>query len=100
MEPFRFCMARKLRLERGDFVILKVTHGEGFIFGRVDKVYRNNKEDWSKWGVYGYTIMWDDDQPSNSGWTITDLLKGRIKYIRNRKALQALYGSKSIQKDQ
>lgn len=86
-------MARKLRLEKGDFVILKIDFDQGFIFGRVDEVYQNDKENWNKWGVYGYTIMWDSDYPSNSGWTINDILKGRIKYIKNRKALQALYGN-------
>lgn len=86
-------MARKLRLEKGDLVLLKTSWGNGFILGRVDEVYQNEKENWSKWGVYGYTIYWQgDDIASNSGWGISDITTNRLKYIKDPKVINTLYG--------
>lgn len=90
-------MARKLRLEKGDFVTLKLTYGPGFAIGRVYEVYKNPKEDWNRYGIYAYTIHWSGSEiPSKSGWTITDITAGRLKYLKDRKAIEILYGRKEV----
>lgn len=90
-------MLRKLRLEIGDLVTLKTSFGQGFAIGRVGEITQNKKEDWKKWGIYGYTIYWSgSDIPSNSGWTITDITSGRLKYLKDKKAIEALFGRKEF----
>lgn len=94
----RSYMARKLRLEKGDYVTLKISYGKGFMVGRVVKRYLLNEDERKQYGVYGYLIQWfDGDEKTNSGWTISDILTGRLKYLKDRTTLDILYGRKDIQ---
>lgn len=90
-------MLRKLRLDIGDYVILKINYGDGFVLGRVGEISQNEKEKWKEWGIYGYIIYWTgSDIPSNSGWGITDITAGRLTYIKDPKVIKTLYGRKDI----
>lgn len=60
-------------------------------------VFIGQKENWSKWGMYGYTIYWTGSvMPYNSGWSIKDITAGRLTYIKDPKVIKTLYGRKDI----
>lgn len=85
-------MARKLRLEKGDFVIWK-GRGESDI-GRVVLVTQHAVEDRCKWGVFGYIIDWGQNtlDLSNEGWCIKDITEGGLKPVENVETYKVLYG--------
>lgn len=99
MEQFRFCMARKLRLEIGDYVYFKGYKAYGIVRDR----YIWPQTDWKEWGYYGYDITWlysPKGIPSNGGWCISDLITDNLTYLgKDAKVIEVLYGSKNIQKN-
>ncbi len=82
-------MARKLRLEVGDWVMCRPHKA----VGRVYDVSLNNHKEYHKWGVYEYKIAWKGDWgPSPNGWTIRNLSEGMLVHINNPNSVEVLYG--------
>lgn len=87
----------KRRFEIGDLVTLKVTYGAGFIVGRVIGINYIPKDQQAEYGLYQYTIFWyDGSDAQNSGWSMSDIKVGRLKYLKDLTTLKVLYGRKEV----
>lgn len=85
-------MARKLRLNKGDYVVLRTEyHSEEFFIGIVKEVEMNDRDQWSEFGVYSYGIDFGNTDIDFYGWTIYELISGRLFYIDSA-IMEVLYG--------
>lgn len=87
-------MARKLRLQVGDYVCLKSRYGHEPIFGKVVQVRRNSKVQMKEFGVFDYVVQFirDSGPPDiQDGWTIKELSSGRLFYV-DHDTVKVLYG--------
>lgn len=82
-------MARRLKLEVGDWVMYHHNKALGRVFDR----YWNKPSDYAQWGIYQYKIAWiNDNNLQQDEWGIRDLSSGSIRYIPNGNAMMVLYG--------
>ena len=85
-------MARKLRLNVGDWVMHKSTK----TVGRVYDVSLNRPIEYAEWGLYQYKIAWSGNITLQlDDWTISDLSKGNVVPIDNPNSVRVLYGKNS-----